>query len=47
MNQEEVDAANRLILDLISKCRVIILGCRDFTDNELLKEKCDYYLQDQ
>lgn len=47
MGQEEVDAANRLILDLISKYRVIIAGCRDFTDYELLKEKCDYYLQNQ
>lgn len=47
MSQEEVDAANRLILDLISKYRVIIAGCRDFTDYELLKEKCDYYFQNQ
>lgn len=47
MGQEEVDAANRLILDFISKYRVIIAGCRDFTDYELLKEKCDYYLQNQ
>lgn len=47
MGQEEVDAANRLILDLISKYRVIIVGCRDFTDYELLKEKCDFYLQNQ
>ena len=42
MSQEEVDAANRLILDLISKYKVIIAGCRDFNDYELLKEKCDY-----
>ena len=47
MSQEEVDAANRLILDLISKYRVIIEGCRDFDDYELLKEKCDYFLQDE
>lgn len=47
MSQEEVDAANRLIIDLISKCRVIIAGCRDFDDYELLKEKCDYFLQDE
>ena len=47
MGQEEVDAANRLILDLISKYWVIIAGCRDFTDYELLKEKCDFYLQNQ
>lgn len=47
MNQEEVDAATRLILDLISKYRVIIAGCRDFNDYELLKEKCDYFLQDK
>lgn len=25
--------------------RVIIAGGRDFNDYELLKEKCDYYLQ--
>lgn len=47
MSQEEVDAANRLIIDLISKYRVIIAGCRDFNDYELLKEKCDYFLQDE
>ena len=47
MSQEEVDAANRLILDLISKYKVIIAGCRDFNDYELLKEKCDYFLQDE
>lgn len=47
MSQEEVDAANRLILDLISKYRVIIAGCRDFNDYELLKEKCDDFLHDE
>lgn len=47
MSQEEVDAANRLIIDLISKYRVIIAGCRDFADYELLKEKCDFYLQNK
>ena len=47
MSQEEVDAANRLIIDLISKYRVIIGGCRDFAAYELLKERCDYYLQNQ
>lgn len=47
MSQEEVDAANRLIIDLISKYRVIIEGCRDFDDYELLKEKCDDFLQDE
>ena len=47
MSQEEVDAANRLIIDVISKYRVIIAGCRDFNDYELLKEKCDYFLQDE
>lgn len=47
MSQEEVDAANRLIIDLISKYRVIIAGCRDFADYELLKERCDYCLQNQ
>lgn len=41
MSQEEVDAANRLIIDLISKYRVIIAGCRDFAAYELLKERCD------
>ena len=47
MSQEKVDAANRLIIDLISKYRVIIAGCRDFADYELLKEKCDFYLQNK
>ena len=45
MIQEEVDAANRLIIDSITKYKVIIAGCRDFTDYELLREKCDYHLQ--
>ena len=47
MSIEEVDAANRLIIDLISKYRVIIARCRDFDNYELLKEKCDYFLQDE
>ena len=47
MSQEKVDAANRLIIDLSSKYRVIIAGCRDFADYELLKEKCDFYLQNK
>lgn len=45
MSQEEVDAANRLIIDSITKYKVIIAGCRDFTGYELLREKCDYHLQ--
>lgn len=45
MSQEEVDAANRLIIDSITKYKVIIAGCRDLTDYELLREKCDYHLQ--
>lgn len=45
MSQEEVDAANRQIIDSITKYKVIIAGCRDFTDYELLREKCDYHLQ--
>lgn len=40
MSIEEVDAANRLIIDLISKYRVISARCRDFDNYELLKEKC-------
>lgn len=47
MSQAEVDAANKLIIDSISKYRVIVAGCRDFTDYELLKEKCNFYLQDK
>ena len=47
MSQAEVDAANRLIIDSISNYKVIIAGCRDFADYELLKEKCDFYLQNQ
>lgn len=47
MSQAEVDAANRLIIDSISKHKAIIAGCRDFADYELLKENCDIYLQDQ
>ena len=27
--------------------RVIIAGCRDFDNYELLKEKCEYYLQNK
>lgn len=47
MSQAEVDAANRLIIDSISKYKVIVAGCRDFADYELLKEKCDFYLQNK
>lgn len=47
MRQAEVDAANRLIIDSITKYKVIVAGCRDFADYELLKEKCDFYLQKQ
>lgn len=39
MSQAEVDTANRLIIDSITKYKVIVAGCRDFADYELLKEK--------
>ena len=45
MSQTEVDAANKLIIDSITQYKVIIAGCRDFADYELLKEKSDFYLQ--
>lgn len=47
MSQAEVDAANKLIIDSITKYKVIIAGYRDFADYGLLKEKCDFYLQNQ
>lgn len=47
MSQAEVDAANKLIIDSITKYKVIISGYRDFTDYEVLKEKCDFYLQNK
>ena len=47
MSQAEVDAANKLIIDSITKYKVIIAGCRDLADYELLKEECDFYLQNQ
>lgn len=47
MSQAEVDAANKLIIDSIAKYKVIIAGCRDFADYELLKEKCNFYLQNK
>ena len=47
MSQAEVDVANRLIIDSITKYKVIVAGCRDFADYELLKEKCDFYLQNK
>ena len=47
MSQAEVDTANRLIIDSITKYNVIVAGCRDFADYELLKEKCDFYLQNK
>ena len=47
MSQAEVDAANKLIIDSITKYKVIIAGCRDFADYELMKEKCDFYLQNK
>ena len=45
MSQAEVDTANKLIIDSITKYKVVVAGCRDFADYELLKEKCDFYLQ--
>lgn len=47
MSQAEVDAANKLIIDSITKYKVIVARCRDFADYELLKEKCDFYLQNK
>lgn len=47
MSQAEVDAANKLIIDSITKYKVIIAGCRDFADYELLKKECDFCLQNQ
>lgn len=47
MSQAEIDAANKLIIDSITKYKVIVAGCRDLADYELLKEKCDFYLQNQ
>ena len=47
MSQAEVDAANKLIIDSITKYKVIVAGCRDFAGYELLKEKCDFYLQNK
>ena len=47
MSQAEVDTANRLIIDSITKYKVVVAGCRDFADYELLKEKCDFYLQNK
>ena len=47
MSQTEVDEANRSIMDMLDQYRVIIAGCRDFGNYELLKEKCDYLLQNQ
>lgn len=47
MSQAEVDAANRSILDMLNQYRVIIAGCRDLDNYELLKERCDFFLQNQ
>ena len=47
MSQVDIDAANKLIIDSITKYKVIVAGCRDFADYELLKEKCDFYLQNK
>ena len=47
MSQAEVDAANKLKIDSITKYKVVVAGCRDFADYELLKEKCDFYLQNK
>ena len=43
--QAEVDALNKQILDMLDQYRVIIAGGRYFSDYELLKEKCDEFLQ--
>ena len=45
MNMCEIKGILELVKDAIDKYRVIIAASRDFADYELLKEKCDYYLQ--
>lgn len=47
MNMCEIKGILELVKDAIDKYRVIIAAGRDFADYELLKEKCDYYLQDR
>ena len=47
MSQAEVDTANKLIIDSITKYKVVDAGGRDFAGYELLKEKCDFYLQNK
>lgn len=47
MNMCEIKGILELVKDAIDKYRVIIAASRDFADYELLKEKCDYYLQDK
>lgn len=47
MNMCEIKGILELVKDAIDKYRVIIAVSRDFDDYELLKEKCDYYLQDR
>lgn len=45
--QAEVDALNKQILDMFNQYRIIIAGGRYFSDNELLKKKCDEFLHDK
>lgn len=47
MNMCENKGILELVKDAIDKYRVIIAASHDFADYELLKEKCDYYLQDK
>lgn len=47
MDMCEIKGILELVKDAIDKYRVIIAVSRDFADYELLKEKCDYYLQDK
>ena len=47
MNMCEIKGILELVKDAIDKYRVIIAVSREFADYELLKEKCDFYLQNQ
>lgn len=46
-NMQEKAQAASITADTTEQYRVIIAGGRDFSDYELLKEKCDYYLQNK
>lgn len=47
MSQETIDVLNRRMIEELCEYRVIIAGGRFFNDYDLLRDKCDSFLQNK